>query len=54
MMKLGICGITCNLKCTMSVQVQKQLGLKLTPPVETFVDMAVTLIQTGIAKPVPK
>lgn len=33
-------------------QVQKELGLALHPPRETFVDMARTLIALGIAKPV--
>ncbi len=34
------------------LQVQKELGLQLHPPHETFVDMARTLIALGIAKPV--
>jgi hypothetical protein len=33
---------------------QKELGMQLTPIEETWVDFASTLIQTGIAKPVPK
>ena len=40
--------------CGLGVQVQKELGIKLHDPAETYIDMATTLIQTGIAKPVPK
>ena len=40
--------------CGLGVQVQKELGIKLHDPAETYIDMAITLIQTGIAKPVPK
>lgn len=40
--------------CGFGVQVQKELGIKLHDPAETYIDMATTLIQTGIAKPVPK
>jgi len=36
------------------LQVQKELGIKLHDPAETYIDMATTLIQQGIAKPVPK
>ncbi len=32
-------------------KVQRELGLKFTPLEETFVDMAVTLLQLGIARP---
>ena len=35
-------------------RVQRELGLQLTPPESTFVDMAVTLIQLGIAHPKQK
>lgn len=35
-------------------KVQKELGIKLHDPAQTYIDMATTLIQTGIAKPVPK
>ena len=42
------------LYCGFAVQVQKELGIKLHDPAETYIDMATTLIQTGIAKPVPK
>lgn len=33
-------------------QVQQELGITLTPWQESVIDMAVTLIQNGIAKPV--
>ena len=36
------------------VQVQKELGMCLTDPAESIIDMATTLIQLGVAKPVPK
>ena len=36
------------------MQAAKELGLQLTPVKETLIDMAVTLIQLGIAKPRPK
>ena len=36
------------------VQVEKELGLRMHPLKETYVDMATTLIQRGIAKPVAK
>ena len=42
------------LYCGFAVQVQKELGIKLHDPAETYIDMATTLIQTGIAKPIPK
>ena len=33
------------------MQAAKDLGMQLTPVKETLIDMAVTLIQLGIAKP---
>lgn len=36
------------------MQAAQELGLQLTPVKETLIDMAVTLIQLGIAKPRPK
>lgn len=36
------------------MQAAKELKLQLTPVKETLIDMAVTLIQLGIAKPRPK
>ncbi len=36
------------------LQAAKELGLQVTPVKETLVDMAVTLIQLGIAVPRPK
>ncbi len=36
------------------LQVQKELGLQIHPWQESIIDMATTLIQRGIAKPVPK
>lgn len=36
------------------MQATQELGLQLTPVKETLIDMAVTLIQLGIAKPRPK
>lgn len=33
------------------VQVQRELGLALTPLRETFIDMAITLLQLGIVQP---
>lgn len=35
-------------------KVQKELGLQLLPPEATYIDMATTLIQKGIATPVAK
>ncbi len=35
-------------------KVQKELGLQLLPAKFTYIDMATTLIQKGIAKPVAK
>ena len=40
--------------CCCIMQAAKELGLQLTPVKETLIDMAVTLIQLGIAKPRPK
>lgn len=37
-----------------TLQVQKELGLQITPWQESIIDMATTLIQRGIAKPVSK
>lgn len=37
-----------------SVQATKELGLQLTTVKETLVDMAVTLMQLGVAVPRPK
>lgn len=37
----------------MGMQVQKDLGLVITPWYSAIVDMAVSLINRGIAKPVP-
>ena len=37
-----------------SLQVQKELGVKIIPYQDTIIDMAVTLIQNGIAKPQKK
>lgn len=37
--------------CCPSWQVQKELGLVFHPIEETYIDMAVTLIQKGILKP---
>ena len=34
-------------------KVEKELGLQLTPPVTTFIDGIVTLVQIGIAQPLP-
>lgn len=34
-----------------AMQAARELGLQVTPVKETFIDMAVTLIQLGIAKP---
>ena len=42
------------MRAVVDVQVQKELGLKLTPVSETLIDMAVTLIVTGTAKPIHK
>ena len=36
------------------LQVQQELGLKIHPWQESIIDMATTLIQRGIAKPVSK
>ena len=38
----------------MALQVHKELGLQLHPIEETYIDFATTLIQQGVAKPVPK
>ena len=35
-------------------QLDKELGVHLTPFDTTIVDMAVTMLQLGLAKPVPK
>jgi nucleoside-diphosphate-sugar epimerase len=35
-------------------KVQKELGMRLTDPAESIIDMATCLIQLGVAKPVPK
>lgn len=35
-------------------KVQRELGLQFTPVEQTYIDFATTLIQEGIAKPVPK
>ena len=35
-------------------QVQKELGLHFMPPEATYIDFATTLIQRGVATPVPK
>lgn len=40
--------------CWAWVQVEKELGLRMHPLKETYIDMATTLIQRGIAKPVAK
>ena len=36
------------------LQAEKELGLQMHPLHETYIDMVTTLIQRGIAKPVPK
>ena len=36
------------------MQAARELGLQVRPVKETLVDMAVTLIQLGVAKPRPK
>ena len=36
------------------MQAAQELGLQVTPVKETLIDMAVTLIQLGIATPRPK
>ena len=42
----------CSLTSNLLIQVQKQLGLQIHPWQESIIDMATTLIQRGIAKPV--
>lgn len=41
-------------RCAPCMQAAQELGMQLTPVKETLIDMAVTLIQLGIAKPRPK
>ena len=40
--------------CVRRAQLAKELGMQLTPFETTVVDMAVTMLQLGLAKPVPK
>ena len=42
------------LSCPGVRQVQKELGLHFMPPEQTYIDFATTLIQRGVATPVPK
>ena len=42
----------CSLISNILIQVQKELGLQIHPWQESIIDMATTLIQRGIAKPV--
>ena len=42
------------LSCSDVLQVQRELGLHFMPPEATYIDFATTLIQRGVATPVPK